>query len=715
MNLKLLLEETGRTWTLKPNRAYVIGSGNDCDIALPYANAMATRHCQVGFDVSAQSWYVEDLGTTQGTYVNQQAVHKALISGQSRILIGGSTYITAIPLDVVPQQIVLSSTSVVPQQSTINNPFPSSLRKSSQVALNHQHVSSFSKRDSPKEQPQLTEQAVIWESEILLDTKGKKFNTEELYDSLKISLTEDKLPINLYFAEQAYWVILGAKNFKKDDDKRPRIVATLQSSPYTDIQFLAGIDYLGDSSWANFQMMVIVQPEEAKFVEPKPIAPQELNSKPIIPNSFLIGLGIFSIILLFTNNIGGILFGISGIIGAFIGFCLNTKSNQAKQEYFYQMSRYESDLIEWEKRQEELNTKNEERKNSRLLRSFKWDDLRTFKEIISQQSLKIIYKHLIREGATVIKHTNISLNEKIFEKDENIDPFSKFKDILTIEEITKDHGDEITENTFIVGIGQNNQPVISNFSKIPHRIVAGTTGSGKTVFIKSVIYQFLYSSYQLSLIDKDNINRKIYIADFKGGLDFKYIKDLYEDEIVLLTEFDELNKILAKLYNMHNKRIELMNAENVENLNELKRKLNKSSKNFLDFREAYNTNPFCRNLLIIDEAASIMHADRKNKEEIYKNLQELAAKSRITGINIIFCSQRPTSEVIPKQISDNMDERIIFRVSPSASQLLLDDDIASELSAELKGIAAYRGANLLPEIIQTPDVPKTVWGKKFSL
>jgi hypothetical protein len=97
MNLKLLLEETGRTWTLKPNRAYVIGSGNDCDIALPYANAMATRHCQLGFDVSAQCWYVEDLGTAQGTYINQQAVHKALISGQSRIVLGGSVALSAIP------------------------------------------------------------------------------------------------------------------------------------------------------------------------------------------------------------------------------------------------------------------------------------------------------------------------------------------------------------------------------------------------------------------------------------------------------------------------------------------------------------------------------------------------------------------------------------------------------------------------------------------
>lgn len=97
MNLKLLLEETGRTWTLKPNRPYVIGSSSDCDIALPHANAMAGRHCQVGFDVSAQCWYVEDLGTTQGTYINQQAIHKAQISGQTRIVIGGSVAVSAIP------------------------------------------------------------------------------------------------------------------------------------------------------------------------------------------------------------------------------------------------------------------------------------------------------------------------------------------------------------------------------------------------------------------------------------------------------------------------------------------------------------------------------------------------------------------------------------------------------------------------------------------
>ncbi|MEG4230436.1 hypothetical protein QUA35_30215 [Microcoleus sp. N9_B2] len=87
----------------------------------------------------------------------------------------------------------------------------------------------------------------------------------------------------------------------------------------------------------------------------------------------------------------------------------------------------------------------------------------------------------------------------------------------------------------------------------------------------------------------------------------------------------------------------------------------------------------------------------------------LAAQARVTGIHIIYCSQRPTPEVIPSQISDNMDERLIFRVQPAASQRLLDDDRAASLPVEPRGRAVYRGSEPELTIVATPFVPDEIW------
>lgn len=272
------------------------------------------------------------------------------------------------------------------------------------------------------------------------------------------------------------------------------------------------------------------------------------------------------------------------------------------------------------------------------------------------------------------------------------EPADKLPSTLQIEDIIKQYGNLITEDTYIVGIDQDGNPCVSDFSKIPHRIVAGTTGTGKTNFLSSMIYQFLYASF------KTNSEREIYIADFKGGFDYHRISRRYE-AVKLVTKPEDLVTLLAKVWSKYERRIERMIDEDVESLQELREKCNSQDH---------------RIILIIDEAASILTADRKNREEINKYLQELAAKSRVTGIHIFYCSQRPTLEVIPRLISDNMDERVIFRVFSAASQQLLNDDLAAELPAEPKGRAIYRGLDPQLKLIATPYVPKSVWNSPLG-
>ncbi len=281
----------------------------------------------------------------------------------------------------------------------------------------------------PKAQPELTQKAVMWESEILLDPKGKRFTTEDLHDFLKVEIQRDKLPVKLYYAEKAYWVILGAKNrLKEDSDRRPRIVATLKESPYTDIQFIAGIDYFGESQWANVQMMIIVQPQEKESLRMRPTEPVEPKTKPLISYELLAIAIVVAGVLLSSGNGALQVLGLGGGFATFILFLSsNSTVKEAQDKYAKDLLDYRRDLAGWEAAKERLREEQEETEKNLLSRSFKWDDLRIFKEVISRYVLKVVYQQLIQQGATVKKYVDISNDEKLIENKDKNNPFDEFE------------------------------------------------------------------------------------------------------------------------------------------------------------------------------------------------------------------------------------------------------------------------------------------------
>lgn len=120
MQLKLFLEQTGQSWTLKPNRTYVMGSGADCDIALSQVSVISSRHLKLSFDVATDHWYVEDLGSQSGTFIDNQPITRAVIKGQTRILIAGSLILVAMP----DLQSSPNTSHVSPTGYSGNNPMP---------------------------------------------------------------------------------------------------------------------------------------------------------------------------------------------------------------------------------------------------------------------------------------------------------------------------------------------------------------------------------------------------------------------------------------------------------------------------------------------------------------------------------------------------------------------------------------------------------------
>lgn len=286
---------------------------------------------------------------------------------------------------------------------------------------------------APKAPPTLIENWVVWEYTACLYTNGLKLDTGDLHDLLKAELEQQKIPVNIFFSTNASWVIEGARGTAKvDNDRRARVVATLMDSPYTDIQFITGLDYFGDY-WVNFQMMLIVQPEKLEdpprpALLPRPTRPQEPNLSPLIPNEALVVMALVAIALIFSGNPGLQMLGGIGFLG---GVGIWSKSTvdvrQAKQNYDRQMATYREneknlDLQEkraeedWKRKLEKIALEREELQKNRLSRSFKWDDLIVFHEVMNVSVAKIIHTHLIKQGATVKETKELNKSEDIIPK-----------------------------------------------------------------------------------------------------------------------------------------------------------------------------------------------------------------------------------------------------------------------------------------------------------
>jgi len=264
----------------------------------------------------------------------------------------------------------------------------------------------------------LTQSWVIWESVYIIKTNGIKFDTSSLYSLLKAELEAQQVPIDIVYTK-AGWIVEGATgNLKIDEDRRDRVAATPGGrSIYTNMQFIVGIDYFGDSNWADIQMMMIVQPEKPPERPPAPIRPEAANTQPLIPDAALIVLGLIALALFFSGNLA---LQILAILGASIAFVIYLKSNshvaKAKRKNESQLARYQEDNIERNRKIEKIKLEEEELKRNRLSRSFQWDDLRVFYTIMNQLTNKIIGENMIQKGAIIKEFINETKNEEIIPK-----------------------------------------------------------------------------------------------------------------------------------------------------------------------------------------------------------------------------------------------------------------------------------------------------------
>jgi S-DNA-T family DNA segregation ATPase FtsK/SpoIIIE len=209
--------------------------------------------------------------------------------------------------------------------------------------------------------------------------------------------------------------------------------------------------------------------------------------------------------------------------------------------------------------------------------------------------------------------------------------------------------------TMILGKDIVGQPFITDLKKLPHLLIAGTTGSGKSVGINSMILSLLYKNSPDTL--------KLIMIDPKM-LEFSMYNDIPHLLTPVITKPMEAINALANTVKEMEKRYKMMadtRTKNIENYNE------KAENN------GYDEFPYI--VIIIDELADLMMTSGK---EVEISVARLAQMARASGIHLIVATQRPSVDVVTGLIKANLPSRISYKVGQKIDSKIILDSMGAE-------------------------------------
>ena len=250
-----------------------------------------------------------------------------------------------------------------------------------------------------------------------------------------------------------------------------------------------------------------------------------------------------------------------------------------------------------------------------------------------------------------------------------------------LSEILRSEAYEKSTHPLTLSLGKNisGRPVVANLARMPHLLVAGTTGSGKSVALNAMILSLLYKSgpeeVRLVMIDPKMLELSIY-ADIPHLL------------APVVTDMKEAANALRWCVAEMERRYRLMSAEGVRNLAGFNKKLRDAIeagtplKDPLFKPDAFDPNAEVPDLehlpyivVIIDELADMMMILGKKIDEL---IARLAQKARASGIHLILATQRPSVDVITGLIKANIPTRIAFQVSSRVDSRTILDQMGAE-------------------------------------
>jgi S-DNA-T family DNA segregation ATPase FtsK/SpoIIIE len=209
----------------------------------------------------------------------------------------------------------------------------------------------------------------------------------------------------------------------------------------------------------------------------------------------------------------------------------------------------------------------------------------------------------------------------------------------------------------------------TDLSQMPHMLIAGSTGTGKSVFINSMIVSMLYKATPEEL--------KLVLVDPKR-LELGLYDDIPHLYTPVVTDPKLASNVLRNATREMERRLKLLAQRGVRNIDQYNRTFQKEqSLSVFDNVEEEDHKPLPYIVIVIDELADLMMVDTNGVEE---SITRLAQMARAVGIHLILATQRPSVDVITGLIKANFPARISFRVASKVdSRTILDANGAESL------------------------------------
>ena len=254
----------------------------------------------------------------------------------------------------------------------------------------------------------------------------------------------------------------------------------------------------------------------------------------------------------------------------------------------------------------------------------------------------------------------------------------------------------------ILGKTISNEIFVADLAKMPHLLMAGATGQGKSVGLNSILVSLLYKKHpayvKFVLVDPKKVELTLF-----NKIERHFLAKLPGDGEAIITDNHKVINTLNSLCVEMDNRYKLLQDALVRNIIEYN---NKFLARKLNPNDGHRFLPYI--VVVIDEVADLMMTAGK---EIETPIARLAQLARAIGIHLILATQRPSVNVITGMIKANFPARIAFRVSSKIdSRTILDGNGADQLIG--RGDLLYSGGNevirLQCPFVDTPEVERIV-------
>ena len=239
---------------------------------------------------------------------------------------------------------------------------------------------------------------------------------------------------------------------------------------------------------------------------------------------------------------------------------------------------------------------------------------------------------------------------------------NKHTDLVVLKDIIRDTTFTDSKGlTVALGKDLSGRPVVTDLQKMPHLLVAGTTGSGKSVCVNgliiSLLYRFTPDQLQLMMVDPKQVELSVYedIPHLVGFSD--------SDKGEIIVDPKKAAQALHQVVGLMEERYKLFAENKVRNLAE--------------YNQKFDEEPLPWFVVIIDELADLMMVASKSVET---SICRIAQKARAAGIHLVLATQRPSADVLTGLIKVNIPSRAAFAVSSQVdSRVILDTGGAEHL------------------------------------